>query len=203
MKVLAYFLIVLAGLSLEGSDIAKMVAAKYDKIRTISADFCQEITYSSNDRKSQFAGHLLLEKPDKMRMSVFEPDTQLMISNVGSLWVYIKDANQAILYSLDRETYPQLGRLIFDVPGQFESELVGKNRERYVLRLMPLHKSNYYDSLYAKISSRSYLITGLTVFDKQANRIDYTFSKIRTNVPVPENQFTFVPPPGTAIIKRQ
>ena len=203
MKVLACFLVILTGLSVGATDILKMVGEKYDKIQTISADFSQEITYSSNDRKSQFTGHLLIEKPDKMRMSVFEPDTQLMISNVGSLWVYIKSAKQAMLYSLDKETYPQLGSLIFDVSKQFESELVGKNKDRYVLRLIPRQKSSYYDSLYAKISRRSYLISGLTVFDKQANRIDYTFDRIRINVPVPKDQFTFVPPPGTAIIKRQ
>ena len=203
MKLVVCFLVILTSLSLSGSDILKKVGEKYDKIQTISADFSQKITYSSNDRKTQFAGHLLIEKPDKMRMSVFEPDTQLMISNVGSLWVYIKSAKQAMLYSLNKETYPQLGSLIFDVSKQFESELVGKNKDRYVLRLIPRQESNYYDSLYAKISRRSYLITGLTVFDKQANRIDYTFRKIRINVPVPKGQFTFVPPPGTAIIKRQ
>ena len=203
MKVLACFLGILTVLSVGATDILKMVGDKYDKIQTISADFSQEIKYSSNDRKSQFSGHLLIEKPDKMRMSVIEPDTQLMISNVGSLWVYIKSAKQAMLYSLKRETYPQLGTLIFDVSKQFESELVGKNKDRYVLRLIPRQKSHYYDSLYAKVSRRSYIITGLTVFDRQANRIDYTFSNIRTNVPVAKNQFTFVPPPGTAIIKRQ
>ncbi|MFQ5906626.1 MAG: outer membrane lipoprotein carrier protein LolA [bacterium] len=203
MKLIVGFLIFVAGVTLSGSDILQEVEKKYGGIKTMSADFSQKITYASTDRKSTFTGRLLLGKPDKMRMSVLEPDTQLLVSTGGTLWVYIKEAHQALFYDLTEESYPQLGTLIFNIGQQFQSELTGKNAKDFILKLVPLEESEYYDSLYAKVSRRSYLINGLTVFDMQANRIDYAFTRIRTNIRIKEDQFRFTPPPGTQIIKRQ
>lgn len=203
MKVMITILALIAAVSVSGVDVMRKVEERYDGVETMTMGFSQVITYASTDQKSAFQGRILLAKPDRMRMSVFEPDTQLLVSSGGSLWIYIKEANQALFYDLSEESYPQIGTLIFNVSKEFSSRLIGKTQDKFMVKLLPKEKSRYYDSLYAKVSSRSYLIHDLSVFDKQANRIDYAFQNIRTNVEIENKNFVFVPPPGAEVIKRQ
>jgi outer membrane lipoprotein carrier protein len=203
VKSIAVATILAAVVTLSGHDVSKKVEERYDKIENMSMDFSQEIAYASLDEKSVFHGHILLSKPDRMRMSVLEPDTQILISSSGSLWIYLKSAKQALFYDLTEESYPQVSSLIFNMSKEFESTVVGRTQKRFLVKLLPREESKYYDSLYAKVSSRSHIVTGLSVFDRQRNRIDYDFTRIRTNVEIPDSLFRFNPPPGTEIIKRQ
>jgi outer membrane lipoprotein carrier protein len=202
MRFVIGFLVLLSTLSLSGKDVLKNVEEKYKTVRTISCDFNQVITYASTGQKAGFSGRLSAEKPDKMRMSVFKPDTQLMISDGKGLWVYVQNANQAIFYDLTKQEYPQIGKLLFEVSEQFQGELRKKTQDRFVLKLLPVTRSEYYDSLYARVSGKSYLMTGLTVFDKEGNKVEYGFSAIKVNAALGEDHFTFVPPAGTTVIKR-
>jgi outer membrane lipoprotein carrier protein len=202
VKTLPVFLLFAAGVALSGSNVLQKIEGKYDDIETMSMTFSQKITYASTDQESSFRGRMLLARPGRMRMSVLEPDTQLLVSSGGSLWIYIKSANQVLFYDLTEEDYPQVSTLIFNMSEQFKSKLIGKTQDRYMLKLIPHTQSKYYDSLHARVSRRSYLVNGLMVFDKQANTIDYTFGKIRTNVEIEDSSFRFVPPPGARVIKR-
>jgi len=202
MKVLTGILVLVSIVLASGDDVLQKVEEKYEEIETMSMDFTQEITYASMDEKSVFNGHVLLAKPGRMRMSVFEPDTQLLVSSGGSLWIYIQGTKQALYYDLTEESYPQVSTLIFNMSKEFESTLRGKTQERLIVKLLPRQESKYYDSLYARISRRSYIVSGLSVFDRQSNVIDYTFTSIRANVKIADSLFRFNPPPGTEVIKR-
>jgi outer membrane lipoprotein carrier protein len=202
MKLLVATSILIVIAAVSGKDVLKKVEERYDGIETMAMDFSQEITYASIEEKSVFRGHILLAKPERMRMSVLDPDTQLLISSGGSLWIYIENQKQALFYDLAEESYPQVSTLLFNMEREFESSLTGRTQERYLVKLLPRQKSRYYDSLYARVSRRSYLVSGLSVFDRQTNRIDYAFTKIRLNVDIPDSIFRFDPPPGTEIIKR-
>ncbi len=203
MRAVIALLLALAGISASGTDVLKKVEGKYKDIKTLSMDFSQKITYSSTGQKNIFNGHILLARPDRMRMSVTDPDTQLLVSSGDSLWIYLKEANQVFLYDLKEEAYPQVGTLIFGLSKEFASQLLTKTQESFVLRLAPLEESKYYDSLYVRVSRKSYLIGGLTIFDRQANRIEYTFTKTKTNPEIRESQFRFEPPPGADVIKHR
>jgi outer membrane lipoprotein carrier protein len=203
MKALVFFLLIVVGVSASGTDVLKKVEEKYKGIETLSMDFSQKITYSSTGQKTTFDGRILLARPNRMRMSVTEPDTQLLVSSGDSLWIYLKSANQVFLYDLKEESFPQVGTLIFGMSKEFMSQLLAKTRDSYVLKLKPLEESKYYDSLHVRVSRKSLLIGGLTIFDRQANRIEYTFTKTKTNPEIGESQFRFEPPPGVDVIKHR
>ena len=67
------------------------VQKNYEKVLTYEADFIQKSYIKMMDKTQDVKGTVSIKKPGKMKWSYGAPDTQILISNGSTLWLYVPE----------------------------------------------------------------------------------------------------------------
>ena len=98
-KILVLFIILILPVSLfaETSDQQALdaIQGQYEKILTFEAAFTQRSYVKMMNQTQDVKGRVQFKKPGKMRWVYGAPDTQILISNEKTLWLYVPDEEQA------------------------------------------------------------------------------------------------------------
>ena len=203
---LSTILILPASLFAETSDQQALDAIQdhYEKILTFEADFTQRSYVKMMNQTQDVKGRVQIKKPGKMRWVYGAPDTQILISNEKTLWLYVPDEEQATKVPVESIYSSNTPALFLAGKGKlthaFNVESVSQEDNNILVTLVPKTTEQGLARLVLQADKKNYQITGSTVYDKLGNKTEIRFNRIRVNHEIPEEQFQLKTPPGVEIL---
>ncbi|MBC8288432.1 MAG: outer membrane lipoprotein chaperone LolA [Nitrospinae bacterium] len=212
MNFLQKFLATLALLILPGTLFAETaeqqaldaIQSQYEKILTFEADFIQKSYVKMMNQTQSVEGQVQIKKPGRMRWVYGAPDTQILISNEKTLWLYVPDEEQATKVPVESIYSSNTPALFLAGKGKltqaFNVESVSHENQNIIVTLVPKSADQGLARLVLIADKKNYQITGSTVYDKLGNKTEIRFNRIRVNQEIPEEQFQLKTPPGVEIL---
>lgn len=188
------------------TDVLKRILKVNEGIETFQAEFVQTNYIEATGISQEFLGKLWLKRPEKFRMEVFSPDTQLFVSDGEIMWIYLPKTKQAIREELgETAMVPQPSRVLFQFSEKYEIDFKGENKVKdktyYLLDLTPKEESPYLTGAKVWLSLESLHMERLVVADVQKNKMTLEFRQVKANLSLPESKFTFTPPDDVEVVE--
>ena len=207
-KHLVLFIILILPVSLfaETSDQQALdaIQSQYEKILTFEADFTQRSYVKMMNQTQDVKGRVQIKKPGKMRWVYGAPDTQILISNEKTLWLYVPDEEQATKVPVESIYSSNTPALFLAGKGKlthaFDVESVSQEDKNILVTLVPKSSEQGLARLILQADKKNYQITGSTVYDKLGNKTEIRFNRIQVNHEISEEQFQLKTPPGVEIL---
>lgn len=177
---------------------------QYEKVLTFEADFSQKSYVKAMNQTQSVKGQVQIKKPGKMRWVYGAPDTQILISNEKTLWLYVPEEEQATKVPVESIYSSNTPALFLAGKGKlthaFNVESVSQESQNIVVTLVPKNEDQSLARLVLLADKKNYQIIGSTVYDKLGNKTEIHFNRIRVNQEIPEEQFQLKTPPGVEIL---
>ena len=139
-----------------------------------------------------------------MKWSYGAPDTQILISNGNTLWLYVPDEEQATKVPIESIYSSNTPALFLAGKGKltqsFNVERVNLDKDPLIITLTPKADDQSLTRLKLFANKKNYQITGSTVYDKLGNKTEIRFSNIKTNREIPEKTFQFQAPANVEVL---
>ena len=187
--------------------IAKDLQAKYDRVTDFSADFVH--TYRGGVLKQQATerGRLLVKKPGKMRWEYTAPEKKLFVSDGRKIYSYIPQDRQVVVSTMpqdDQVPTPALfltgkGNIARDFTVTYDT-VADAPHGSVALKLTPKKREPEYESLTLVVDPKSLGLRMLIAIDTQGGRSAFSFSNLKENVGLPDNQFVFQMPRNVDVV---
>lgn len=203
---LAGFLLLLLPLS---GECAESVAFKrlqgfIDKLRTLKADFTQEVDNGNPiDKPAETAGYFVASRPGKFLWHYRTPHEQKIVSDGHQVWYYEPDLRQATRTS-SRSLEGTFARILTS-GGRIDEQFHWKEVDHAVLnipsiQLTPLQDEGAFRLIEITMDPKKEVIRELLLEDPLGNRSRIRFSSMHMNGKVDDAPFRFTPPKGVEII---
>jgi outer membrane lipoprotein carrier protein len=180
------------------------VQKNYEKVLTYEAEFIQKSYIKMMDKTQDIKGTVSIKKPGKMKWSYGAPDTQVLISNGNTLWLYVPDEEQATKVPIESIYSSNTPALFLAGKGKltqsFNVESVNLDKDPLSITLTPKADDQSLTRLKLFANKKNYQITGSTVYDKLGNKTEIRFSNIKTNREIPEKTFQFQAPTNVEVL---
>ncbi len=177
---------------------------QYEKVATFEADFTQQSYTKMMDQTQSVKGKVQIKKPGKMRWVYGAPETQILISNKKTLWLYVPDEEQVTKIPIESIYSSNTPALFLAGKGKlthaFNVERVNEENRNIVVALVPKNEEQGLARLTLLADKKNFQITGSTVYDKLGNKTEIRFTRIRINREIPEEQFRLKTPPGVEVL---
>jgi outer membrane lipoprotein carrier protein len=205
---------VVAGVSGQGQvtptagDTARAVQKRYATIRDFSARFVHTYEGGTLHRKVTERGTVLIKKPARMRWVYSLPDEKVFVSDGQRLYSYLPDDKQVIVSDLptgDQVGTPTLfltgkGNLDRDFSATY-ADIPEATLDTYALSLTPKRPERDYEWLILVVDRKTLQIRMLITRDQQGGRSTFTFTDLKENVGLRDNEFIFTIPRGVDIVR--
>lgn len=187
--------------------IADAVDNHYNHLRSLQTDFTE--TYRGNGMHRTESGVLWLKKPRKMRWEYRSPKEKLFVSDGQDAWFFVPSERQARkesfrkLADLRSPLSLLLGKTKLDKEIQGLSLAPDKAPEapgNVVLRGIPKGMENRVDQVLLEITP-SHEIARIVLEESDGSVTEYRFTGQKENLPVADERFKFIPPPGVETIE--
>jgi outer membrane lipoprotein carrier protein len=180
------------------------IQQNYEKVLTFEADFIQKSYIKMMDKTQDVKGTVSIKKPGKMKWDYGAPDTQILISNESTLWLYVPDEEQATKVPIESIYSSNTPALFLAGKGKltqaFNVESVNLDKDPISITLTPKADDQAMTRLQLFANKKNYQITGSTVYDKLGNKTEIRFSNIKTNREIPEKTFQFQAPANVEVL---
>ncbi|MDZ7340658.1 MAG: outer membrane lipoprotein chaperone LolA [candidate division KSB1 bacterium] len=183
-------------------DIIKKAKNKYDKIKTLKADFVQTFHWKLADNIHQQKGTVWLKGKDQFKIQTAD---QVVVCNGRTLWTYSDFNKQVIIDHVDKSREVTLPRDIFMVYSeQYRPYYVGVEKidgeECSVLELVGKSEDQFIKQMKIWIHSKLLLPIKIEQLDLNNNENRYVLSNIELDIPLAANLFEYQPPAGVEVI---
>ena len=187
--------------ALSARELAEKVDAHYNHLHSLTAHFTERYRGMGIDRTE--TGTLTLSKPGRMRWAYDAPSGKIFVLDGKFAVSYTPGDSQAL-----RTPAKQLDDLrspLRFLLGHTEiaKELNGLTMTLvsggYTLSGVPKGMEQTVQSIGITVDTAGQ-ITGMRVAQTDGAETSFVFSDIRENVPTPDSDFEFTPPPGVTII---
>lgn len=199
-----------------GAEAAPSLGDLVDKVREtctqaqdLSARFEQITTIRSLNQEQRADGILLLKRPRKMRWEYQRPESRLFVTDGKTLWAYSPADKQVVVQEVGEAFASRLPisilagdcqlRRDFEI-GEVDNAATRGSTSFRVLDLRPKRTEAGITRMLLEVRLKSYTIERITVFDASGNTNVYRLSDLKLNPGVPDQQFTFTPPPGVTVV---
>jgi outer membrane lipoprotein carrier protein len=180
------------------------VQMNYEKVLTYEANFTQKSYIKMMDKTQDVKGTVSIKKPGKMKWTYGAPDTQILISNGSTLWLYVPDEEQATKVPIESIYSSNTPALFLAGKGKltqtFNVENVNLNKDPISITLTPKANDQALTRLQLLATKKNYQIIGSTVYDKLGNKTEIRFSNIKTNRDIPDKTFQFQAPANVEVL---
>ncbi|HSU16997.1 outer membrane lipoprotein chaperone LolA [Longimicrobium sp.] len=175
-------------------------------VRTLEADFVQNLHVPLLGSDRQSTGKLYQRKPDRFLMRFTDPAGDVMVADGRYFWIYYpsSDRTQVIRTSIaEGGQSVDLQQQFLSNPNQrFVATLAGDEsvagRSSYVLTLVPRGASAY-KILKIWVDKEDYLVRRFEMTEENNSVRTVEMRNLRTNHALPDNLFTFTPPAGAQV----
>ncbi len=185
-------------------NIADRVADHYAQLGTIRADFIQNTYVDILDSMQTRQGKLYLA-PNKFRIEYREPEEQLYIFNGETLWIYSPPHQEVEIYTdaesrISREALTFLNGLA-TLQTTFRIPKAVTRKEEVALTLIPRDKTSRLKKIEIVVAKDNLDLKEATIWPKQGNRSQYSFSNLETRMIIPDTKFNLRVPKKVRIIR--
>lgn len=192
---------------LSASDLVDRVQAFYDKTKTFRAQFKQRYFVAAYRKTKDSQGSVTFQKPGKMSWR-YTNNGNRVVSDGKRIKVYESENKQMYEQTIDKSQYPAaLSFLLGDAKLKTEFHLKKLDEKAlgyeggYVLMAVPKNSTPAYQQLLLYVDAGTYQVRRVLMIDAQQNRNRFDFIEPAVNQPIPTEEFEFIPPPGTRVIK--
>jgi len=208
-RVLWLLIISLFSFSITAEDVALRTEKTIYSLRSIQAKFEQTYYSSTVSTPLKERGDFHFKKPALMKWEYKDPEKKIYLLKDGFFWEYIPEEKRLTIYDLSKEEHEsEILSLLSGQRGIMDNYMVEfspfptENSKSYQLKLTP--KQGDADTfILLEIDERSWLIQKAIFFDWAGNKTEYKFSRMKTNLPLPENLFELKVPPDVEIIEHK
>jgi outer membrane lipoprotein carrier protein len=189
--------------------VVSQVQAFYDKTTTFKSEFKQTFVVKAYNATKSSHGRVVFAKPGKMDWSYDDPVGNRVVSDGTTLHVYESANKQLYEQAVATSQYPAALSFLTgqgQLSGSFDFELVdGAGQFQfpggYVLIGTPKTPTPAYQKVLFYVDKQSMQIRAVLILDGQGNRNRFEFVAPQVNLPVDPNQFVFVAPPDTTVVR--
>lgn len=187
--------------------LARDLQRKYDRVVDFSADFVHAYRGGVLKQQATERGKLLVKKPGKMRWEYTAPERKLFVSDGRKIYSYIPQDKQVIVGTMPKDEQaptPALfltgkGDITRDFTATFD-KLSDAPAGSIALKLTPKRKEPEYESLTLVVEPKTLNLQMLVTIDAQGGRSAFTFSNLKENVGLADNQFVFQMPRNVDVV---
>lgn len=185
-------------------DALKSLQERYDTTRTLTADFQQSVASKTLAGTLESKGRVSFEKPNRMRWDYAPPDTQQIIGDGETLWIYQPEDKQVIKAPISKAFQARtpinfLGGL-GHVEKDFDASLDRDEPEAWVLRLLPKQDKGI-GILTLTVRKTDASIAEARIEDPLGTVTKLKLSGEKRNVELAGDLFHFTPPAGVDVVK--
>jgi len=189
-------------------EVAMRVENTLRSFQSFQANF-EQLYYSATvSMPLHEKGKLYFKKPNLMKWEYQDPEEKVFLIKDDLFWDYNKEEKQLIKYDLSRGEFNS--EVLFLLSGQVAL------RDRYFVELNPFPTENpntlqikltpkdeeYADTfLLLEIDEKTWFIQKLISFDWTGNKTEFRFSRIKTNINLPNRTFELRVPSDVEIIE--
>lgn len=175
-------------------------------IRTLEADFVQDLRVPLLNQSTRSAGKMYQKRPDRLLMRFTDPAGDVMVSDGRYFWIYYPSADRTQVIRTaagNGSEQVDLQRQFLSNPAQrYVSTLAGEEsvggRPAHVLTLVPRGQSPY-RLLKVWVDKQDHLVRRFEITEENESVRRLELRNLRVNGPVADNLFSFTPPPGTQV----
>lgn len=187
--------------------LAQDLQRKYDRVTDFSADFVHSYRGGVLKQQATERGTLLVKKPGKMRWEYTAPEKKLFVSDGHKIYSYIPADRQVVVGTMPRDDQaptPALfltgkGNLTRDFNAAFD-KVAEAPAGSLALKLTPKRREPEYESLTLVVDPKTLGLQMLITVDAQGGRSAFTFTNLKENVGVADNQFVFKMPRNVDVV---
>ena len=188
--------------SKRAKEIIRKVQKKYQELQSLKADFEQEFIWQLAGETQTIKGLLYLRAGNHYRI---ETDTQTIVTNGTTVWIYSEPDNQVIIDSVDKSEENSLPKdLLFQYSEEYEPELAGEEKfngeKTYVLNLLPKDEDAFIMSMKIWVDASSWLTVKVEQVDINDNINTYIIGNIKENLQLEDSLFNFEIPPDSEVV---
>jgi outer membrane lipoprotein carrier protein len=188
--------------------VARDVQRKYDRINDFSTDFVHSYRGGVLRQQATERGRLLVKKPGRMRWEYSEPEKKLFVSDGRKIYSYIPQDRQVVISDMpqdDQAPTPALfltgrGNIVRDFDVAFD-QLKDAPTGSLALKLTPKKREPEYASLTLVVDPRTFSLQMLITVDTQGGRSAFTFTNLKENLGIADNQFVFQMPRNVEVVR--
>ncbi len=184
------------------SDVQKT----YESIETLKFEFTQELSMNSMESLFEATGKAAFKKPGMMKWDYISPDTQQIVSDGKTIWIFQPAFNQVIISTFPKERnvardfLSGMGRLNEDFSITF---LEGNSSKPYHLKLTPKEPQTNTTGLIIKVDEKTSMVEEFTNFDLLGNATKIKMKTIEINPELSSDLFSFTIPEGAKIVRER
>ena len=187
--------------------VARDVQRKYDRVTDFSADFVHSYRGGVLKQQATERGTLLVKKPGKMRWEYTAPEKKLFVSDGHKIYSYIPQDRQVIVGTMPSDEHAPTPALFLtgkgDITRDFNAafdKVPEAQPGSLVLKLTPKRREPEYESLTLVLDPNTLTLRMLVTVDSQSGRSAFTFSNLKENVGMADNQFVFKMPRNVDVV---
>jgi outer membrane lipoprotein carrier protein len=186
-------------------DVLLRAERAYDGVRTLRADFVQELSVPLLASAQQSRGQIFHRKPDRFLMRFSDPAGDVVVADGTHVWMYYpsSDPKQVIRTSGGEAGRLDLQREFLSNPTErFNATLDGKEsvdgRPATALTLVPRGQSPY-RKVRIWVDDRDGLVRRFEISENNDNVRRVELHGLQANTSLADDLFTFTPPAGTQV----
>ena len=209
------FAVIALGMWLAGSAVAGQTPApdalaqslqqRYQGIRDFSADFVHSYRGGVLRTQTTERGTVVVKKPGLMRWNYTSPEKKEFVSDGKKVYFYVPQDRQVQVTdapAADQATTPALflagkGNIARDFTAAYSDKPPAGT---VALRLTPRKSEPDYEYLIVAVDPKTLQIRALTTRDRQGGDSTLTFSNLKENRGLSDNDFAFRIPRGVDVI---
>jgi outer membrane lipoprotein carrier protein len=188
-------------------DILRATARRYEQVRSLQAEFVQQLHNPLLGQTTRSRGTLYQRQPDRFLMRFSDPEGDVIVSDGEFFWVYYPsvDARQVIRSPRGPQGLDLHAQFIGDPVRRFAATSHGREsvhgRPAHVLTLVPREPMGY-RSLKVWIDVADHLVRRFELVEENGNVRQFELHDVVANPSLPDRLFQFTPPAGAQVIQR-
>ncbi len=178
------------------------IEEKYVKASTMSAEFSQVNETAATQQKKTSSGVISLKHPYKVRWETLKPDKSLYVSDGKTFWFYTppfdEDEKGQVIQKRTTEAQSKLANALLS--GSFSTAPIKSFEQQSPTHfvLVPTKGSGgTVTKIEIDVDPAKSLIEKVLLIHEGGNKSTISLSKIALGEDIPDEIFSFVPPPGT------
>ena len=169
---------------------------------SFSADFTQTVYDSDSVALQESAGSVELLRPGRFRWTYTEPNSQLIVADGVTVWVYDEDIKQVTAQpqSVTLGSAP-IGLLSGQrsIVSDFEVTELGEESGLLWFELTPFEQDTDFNNVYIALDENG-LLQAMELRDNFEQATQIKFIDFKKNITIDAERFTFVPPDDADVI---
>ncbi len=183
------------------ADVRQQLENFLDGLKTLKAEFSQELINTETDQVSHSRGVFYLSRPERFRW-VYEGEyPRYIIADGRTIWLVEEDIQQVSQRSQKSAlegTPASLFASTLDLDRDFEIKDLGQRMGLGWLKLVPKKEDGQFEQILLAFEGDK--LVRMEMADRFGQVTRFSFFNLQRNLPLDDSLFRFVPPPGYDIL---